>query len=146
MTAIGTQLRDLTGPMAVGGILYGRRQPRRKAGGILWWGSIISSLSVENEHADAGDGTAEPVSRDKILTRERGHFFPVHLTTSKIDNLNLTGLMHTRLKVMTLHTHTGTEYLVFNGWGVRVYASVVLESACCTVVYFPTDKHPAGAI
>ena len=36
------------------------------------------------------DGTAEPVSRDRILRRERGQgklFFLVHLTTSRIGNL-----------------------------------------------------------
>ena len=36
------------------------------------------------------DGTAESVSRDKILRRERGQgniIFPVQLTTSKIGNL-----------------------------------------------------------
>ena len=36
------------------------------------------SLGVENERAE-GDGTAEPVSRDQILRRERGQgffFFP----------------------------------------------------------------------
>ena len=41
------------------------------------------------------DGTAEPVSRDQILRRERGQvnvFFPVQLITSRIGN-------HTRLIV-----------------------------------------------
>ena len=37
------------------------------------------------------DGTAEPVSRDQILRRERGQvkksFFPVQLTTTRIGNL-----------------------------------------------------------
>ena len=35
------------------------------------------------------DGTAEPVSQDLILMREQGQgniFFPVQLTTSRIDN------------------------------------------------------------
>ena len=42
------------------------------------------------------DGTAQPVSRDQILRRERGQgifIFPVQLTTSKIGNL--TRLIHT---------------------------------------------------
>ena len=43
------------------------------------------------------DGTAEPVSRDQILKRERGQgntvfIFPVQLTTSRIGNL--TWLIH----------------------------------------------------
>ena len=36
------------------------------------------------------DGTVEPVSRDQILRRERGHgkhIFPVQLTTSRIGNI-----------------------------------------------------------
>ena len=36
------------------------------------------------------DRTAEPVSRDQIIRRERGQgnkIFPVKLTTSRIDNL-----------------------------------------------------------
>ena len=45
--------------------------PPRKSGGI----SRVStrfSLSMENEQADARDGTAESVSRDQILRRVRG--------------------------------------------------------------------------
>ena len=50
------------------------------------------------------DGTAEPVSRDQIVRRERGHgrnHFIVHLTTSRIGNH--TRLIHTLLKVLTIH-------------------------------------------
>ena len=52
------------------------------------------------------DGTAEPVSRGQILRHARGQgniIFPVQLTTSRIGNL--TGLIHTLLYVMTIHTY-----------------------------------------
>ena len=52
------------------------------------------------------DGTAEPVSRDQILKRERGRekiIFPVQLTMRRIGNL--TRLIHTLLYVMTIHTY-----------------------------------------
>ena len=55
------------------------------------------------------DGTAEPVSRDQILRHARGQgdiIFPVQLTTSRIGNL--TGLIHTLLYVMTIHTYIHT--------------------------------------
>ena len=51
------------------------------------------------------DGTAEPVSRDEILRRERGqgkNIFPVQLTTSIVGNL--TRLIHSLLKVLGIHT------------------------------------------
>ena len=44
------------------------------------------------------DGTAEPVSRDQIIRRERGQgifLFAVQLTTSRVDSL--TRLIHTLL-------------------------------------------------
>ena len=47
------------------------------------------SLSVEMSRLTR-DATAEPVSRDQILRRERGQeklFFPVGLTTRRIGNL-----------------------------------------------------------
>ena len=50
------------------------------------------------------DGTAEPVSRDQILRRERGQgniHFPCQLTTSRIGNL--TRLIHT-LAICDDHT------------------------------------------
>ena len=50
--------------MAYGGI--NKWTPPRKLGGIP-----RVSTSVENEQA-ARDGTAEPVSRDQIIKRERG--------------------------------------------------------------------------
>ena len=57
------------------------------------------SQSVENKQADAGDGTAESVSRDQTLRREhedREKFIlPVQLTTTRIGNL--TGFFHTLL-------------------------------------------------
>ena len=55
----------------------------------------ITSLSREMSRLTR-DGTAEPVSRDQILRRERGQgniIFPVQLTTSRIGNL--TRLIHT---------------------------------------------------
>ena len=62
----------------------------------------------------ARDGTAEPVSRDQILRRERGQgniHFPVQLTTSRIGNL--TRLIHTLARCddvmcnfINTHTHT----------------------------------------
>ena len=56
------------------------------------------------------DGMAEPVSRDQILRRERGHreniIFSVQLTTSRIGNHSQ--LIHTLLKVLTIHTYIHT--------------------------------------
>ena len=56
------------------------------------------------------DGTAEPVSRDQILRRERGQGninFPCHqLTTSRIGNL--TRLIHTLAICVTIHTYINT--------------------------------------
>ena len=52
------------------------------------------------------DGTAEPVTRDKILRRERGQgtfILPVQLTTSRFGNL--AGLMHTLAICVTTHTY-----------------------------------------
>ena len=73
MNAIDTQLRDLiklgTDPMAVGSMT--KWTPPGKAGGILLVSTRFSPR-VENEQADAGRaGTAELVSRDQILKRER---------------------------------------------------------------------------
>ena len=51
------------------------------------------------------DGTAELVSRDQILRRERGQetfVFPVQLTTSRIGNL--IRLIHTLAICVTLYT------------------------------------------
>ena len=45
--------------------------PPRNSGGIPKV-STRFSLSTENEQADAERDTAEPVSRDRILRRERG--------------------------------------------------------------------------
>ena len=52
------------------------------------------------------DGTAEPVSREQILTRERqqGNFiFPVQPTTCRIGNL--TRLVHTLAICVTIHRY-----------------------------------------
>ena len=51
------------------------------------------------------DGTAEPVSRDQILRRERvreNTIFPVQLTTSRIGNLPR--LTHPLAICLTIHT------------------------------------------
>ena len=52
------------------------------------------------------DGTAELVSRDQILRRERGqgNIFPVQLTKCRIGNL--TRLIHTLAICVTIHIHT----------------------------------------
>ena len=56
------------------------------------------------------DGTAELISRDEILRRERDReicIFPVQLTTSRMGNL--TRLIHTLLYVFTIdyiHSYT----------------------------------------
>ena len=58
------------------------------------------SLSVENVHKRlTRDGTAEPVSRDRILPGAEGgtgekFIFPAQLTTSRIGNLSFTRLIH----------------------------------------------------
>ena len=65
------------------------------------------------------DGSAEPVSRDQILRRERGQgrfIFPVELTTSRIGSL--TRLIDTLLYVMTIHIN-------------------ITNVAYCTSCYFP---------
>ena len=53
------------------------------------------------------DGTAEPVSQDQILRRERGQreilIFPVQLTTSRIDNP--IRLIYTLAICVTIHTY-----------------------------------------
>ena len=52
------------------------------------------------------DGTAEPVSRDQILRRERGQgnifVFSVQLTTCRIGNL--TRLIHTLAICVAIHS------------------------------------------
>ena len=57
----------------------------------------------------ARNGTAEPVSRDQILGRERGDreicIFPVQLTTSRIGNL--TRLILTLAIICDSHTYVG---------------------------------------
>ena len=63
--------------MAVGGVNKWTMTPPRKAGGIPQV-SIRFRLSAENEQADARRAV-EPVSRDRILRRERGQeniYFP----------------------------------------------------------------------
>ena len=65
------------------------------------------------------DGTAEPISRDQFLRRERGYgnvlFVPVQLTTSRIGNL--TRLTQTLLHISDDHAyiHTYTVHKVITG-------------------------------
>ena len=35
--------------------------------------NLVSKHQIQPEYGDEWDGTAEPVSRDQILRRERGH-------------------------------------------------------------------------
>ena len=76
--------------MAYGGLkyIYGRHHRGTREEFL----NIIFSLSMEMSRL-ARDGTAEPVSRDQILSRDRGHE-NIHLpcSTSRIDNL--TRLIH----------------------------------------------------
>ena len=62
------------------------------------------------------DGTAEPVMQDQILRCERGqgrnNIFLLHLTTMRIGNL--TRLVQTLLKVLTIHTYTHADTSVYN--------------------------------
>ena len=61
------------------------------------------------------NGTAEPVSRDQILRRERGQgklIFPVQLTTSRISNL--TWLI---LTLAICDDHTFTYIHTYEGGG-----------------------------
>ena len=53
------------------------------------------------------DGTAEPVSRDQMLRRERDRemfIFPVELPTSRMGNL--TRLIHTLAICVAIYIHT----------------------------------------
>ena len=67
----------------------------------------IQPVWVWRTHWLTRDGTAESVSRDQFLRRERGqgkiHIFPVQLTTRGIGSH--TRLVHTLLKVLTIHIH-----------------------------------------
>ena len=70
------------------------------------------------------DGTAEPVSRDQILTRERDRkifLFPVQLTTSRIGTR--TRLIHTLAVCVTIHTCVPTV--------TRSYLTIVCVLLCC---------------
>ena len=78
--------------------------PSRKAGGIPRVRTRLS-LSVENEQADAErDGRtclARPNSQARTGTKKKT-YFPARLTTSR--NGNHIRLIHTQLKVLTIHT------------------------------------------
>ena len=68
--------------------------------------TALASLGMEMNRLTR-DGTAEPVSRDQVLRRERGQgnivfIFPVQLTTSRIGNL--IRLIGTLAIWVTIHT------------------------------------------
>ena len=91
------------------------------------------------------DGTAEPVSRDQILRHARGQgniIFSVQLTTSRIGNL--TGLIHTLLYVMTIHTYIHT----YSSIGARQH-SIPARGKCAQYareLSFARCHDDAGAI
>ena len=64
------------------------------------------------------DGTAEPVSRDQILRRERGEgkiIFPLQLTTSRIGNLTrLILTLPTCMYVMTIQEEDNFLFIYFS--------------------------------
>ena len=65
---------------------------------------------MENEQADAGTGPPNPVRETKFSGANRDReilFFPVQLTTSRIDNL--TRLIHTQA-IFDDHTNTCAIY------------------------------------
>ena len=79
--------------------------------------SLPSFGSAANNTILTRDGTAEPVSRDQILRRERGqgniHFFTSHLTTSRVGNL--TRLIHTLAIICDDHTYI-PWYILYVVW------------------------------
>ena len=73
------------------------------------------------------DGTAEPVSRDQILRRERGQGninFPAQLTTCRIGNL--TRLIHTLAMCVTIHNTYNMQAPV-NHTCLFIFSFVYLE-------------------
>ena len=96
MNAIGTQLR--------GPINSGLTRWRTAVLNKEMDAAAVFSLSMEMTRLTR-DGTAEPVSRDQILRRNRGqgkNIFPVQLATTRIGNL--TRLIHT-LVICDAHTY-----------------------------------------
>ena len=96
----------------------------------------VSKHPIQPEYGDASrltrDGTAEPVSRDKILGThgDSGIFiFPVRLTTSRIGNL--TRLIHTLLYVMTIHTCIHTTYTAESPPRHKASNLKVVPKGCC---------------
>ena len=106
MNAIGTQLRD---PINSGLTQWRiwrfyKWTPPRNSGGIPKV-STRFSLSMEMSRLTR-DGTAEPVSREKILRHTRGQeniHFPC--SADHEQDWQLTRLIHTLLCVMTIHTY-----------------------------------------
>ena len=76
-------------------------------------GNPVSKHQIQIEYGEMSrltrDGTAEPVSRYQILSREQGqgkkNTFPVQLTTSRIGNLNRLILTFAIQYVVTIHTY-----------------------------------------
>ena len=106
VNAIGTQLRD---PINSGLTQWRiwrfyKWTPPRNSGGIPKV-STRFSLSMEMSRLTR-DGTAEPVSREKILRHARGQgniHFPC--SADHEQDWQLTRLIHTLLCVMTIHTY-----------------------------------------
>ena len=84
------------------------------------------------------DGTAESVSRDRILRRERGqrkNIFPVQLTTSRIGNL--TWLILT-LAICDDHIYIHTTYLtdhVFFFFSSSMICTPFVNHSICIIQY-----------
>ena len=97
------------------------------------------------------DGTAEPVSRDQILTHARGQgniIFPVQLTTSRIGNL--TRLIYTLLYVMTIHTYIPYNMTRMTGLDCAVMCYLInththsnqnKQDATSLTIAFPRKTH-----
>ena len=105
------------------------------------------SLSVKNERADAGrDGRtrlARPSSQRANEDREN-IIFPVQLTTSRIGNH--ARLIHTLLKVITIHTLIHTTYILRGYAGRPLMASLLGRAKLCVktcgIHVVPTISHP----
>ena len=95
------------------------------------------SLSIEMSRL-VRDGTAEPVSRDQILKRERGqgiiHKKSFSLFSHEQDWQNLPCLVHTLAICVTIHTyiHTYIHSITVSAKPCRYY-TVCTRSTICAV-------------
>ena len=97
-----------------------------------------TKIPIQNARADEGrDGTAEPVSRDRILRRERGKVkftSPAQLTIGLANHIRSTANL---LNVMTIlyptqiHTHTAVG---------------LAQSAACFSFNLAENKQPAALL